>query len=406
MPGSIGKPYGKSKELKVMKIVCSSTLAYPRDAFETLGEVLVLPDRSIGPEDVREAELLIVRSTTAINARLLENSRVRFVGTATIGTDHMDMGWMESHGIRWCFAPGCNANSVAEYVTSALLLLCLRHGLTLRGKTLGVIGVGNVGTRVVTKARALGMNVLLNDPPRQRAEGGPFCPLDELLAASDIVTLHVPLTNAGPDRTRGMADATFFRHMKPGALFFNCARGPVVVNAALMHARQSGQVSHVVLDTWDPEPAFPRDLLSIAEVATPHIAGHSFEGKVMGTWQVYEAACNFLGRKPEWSPSVALAPLPDAVIRPALDARSEEEFLWSVVSRVYNVKEDDDRLRAGDSEDGAARAAHFDSLRKNYPVRREFAAVRAACGGVASARIESLRNLGFVTESGGCTGHG
>lgn len=389
-----------------MKIVCSSTLAYPREAFETLGDVTVLPDRSIGPDDVRDAELLIVRSTTQINARLLEGSRVRFVGTATIGTDHMDIGWMESHGVRWCFAPGCNANSVSEYMTSAWLLLGVRHGIALRGKTVGVIGVGNVGTRVAAKAAALGMNVLQNDPPRQRAEGGPFCSLDELLAGSDIVTLHVPLTDSGPDRTRGMVDESFFRRMRPGALFFNCARGPVVVNDALIQARGRGTVSRAVLDTWDPEPAFPRELLRIAEIGTPHIAGHSFEGKVMGTWQVYEAACRFLGRKTEWSPSVALAPLADAVIQPAQSAQSDEEFLWSVVSKVYNVQDDDDRLRAGDSDDRSARAAHFDSLRKNYPVRREFAAVRVACSGVTPGRAELLRKLGFVTECGGCASCG
>ncbi|MFC1453356.1 4-phosphoerythronate dehydrogenase [Verrucomicrobiota bacterium] len=295
-----------------MKIVCAANMPYAREAFSTLGCPVVLDGRAIAANDVRDAEVLAIRSTTRADRALLDGSAVRFVGTATIGTDHMDISYFERAGIRWCYSPGCNANSVAEYVAAALLSLADRHGFGLRGKTMGVIGVGNVGSLVAEKARTLGLRVLPNDPPRAAREGTalPWVSLDRVLAESDIVTLHVPLSREGPDATFHMAGREFFHRLKPGAVFLNCARGAVVETDALIEALVGGIVSHAVIDTWEGEPEYRTELLDRVDIGTPHIAGHSFEGKVMGTVMVYREVCRFLGLEPTWSPEALLPPPP------------------------------------------------------------------------------------------------
>ena len=209
-----------------MRLLCSTNIPYAAEAFQTLGDVDILPPDQFTPDRVRDADALVIRSTLKVNRALLEGSRVRFVGTCTIGTDHMDLAWLDRAGIAWRAAPGCNANSVSEYVTAALLCLGQRLSFRLEGKTIGVIGVGNVGRRVVEKAQALGLRVLQNDPPRAEAEGDPvFRPLDELLAEADILTLHTPLTSAGPHPTRHLAGRRFFERIKPGLVFLNAGRG-------------------------------------------------------------------------------------------------------------------------------------------------------------------------------------
>jgi len=382
-----------------MKIVCAKNMPLVREAFGTLGEPVVLEGRAIGPADVRDAALLAIRSTTMVDRALLDGSAVRFVGTATIGTDHMDIPYLERQGIRWCSAAGCNANSVSEYVTAALLCLAERHGLSLAGLTLGVIGVGNVGSLVVRKGRALGLRVLQNDPPKQAQTGAAeFVPLDALLAQSDIVTCHVPLERDGEHPTFHMADARFFEKCKPGCIFLNAARGAVVDTDALLAALAAGKVAHAVIDTWEGEPEFRPDLLERVDLGTPHIAGHSFEGKVFGTVMVYREACTFLGRTPDWShePLMPEPVVPELVVD-AADA-TDESVLRQLVRRVYDIEADDRRLREGAGGDAAARAAHFDGLRKNYPMRREFRFTRvrvAHCGAPLRAKIA---NLGFQVE--------
>ena len=205
-----------------MKIVCDKNMPFAAEAFGTLGTVLSKGGREIAPGDVRDAEVLVTRSTTKVNAALLDGSAVRFYGSGVIGTDHIDIPYLAARGIHWCGAPGCNAESVANYVTAALLWLGGRHGFRLEGKTVGVIGVGNVGRRVCRHARALGMRVLANDPPRQRdpadSEARGFVPLERVLDEADIVTCHVPLTKEGPDATRHLLDAARLASLKPGAL--------------------------------------------------------------------------------------------------------------------------------------------------------------------------------------------
>jgi len=389
-----------------MKIICATNMPFVLEAFNTLGEARVVEGRHISAADVRDAEILALRSTTQVNRALLEGSRVRFVGTATIGTDHLDLEYFREAGIQWCFAPGCNANSVSEYVTAALLTLGERHGITLEGKTIGVIGVGNVGSRVVRKMRALGLRVLMNDPPRVRAQrefeisdlrfqNEEFVGLDQILAEADIITVHVPLTKEGPDTTFHLADGNFFSRARKGLIFLNAARGAVVDTPALLKALDAGQVSHAVLDTWEGEPKYRTDMLSRVDIGTPHIAGHSFEGKVMGTVMVYREACRFLGVPSSWSHEPLMPPTLVPVVDVDAAGRSDEAVVREVVKKLYDIEADDRRFRESAVADDAVRAKAFDRLRKDYPERREFhyTTVRLAHG--SAALREKFNGLGF-----------
>ena len=384
-----------------MKIICATNMPFAMEAFRTLGETRILEGRDISSADVKDVEILALRSTTKVNRSLLEGSKVRFVGTATIGTDHLDLPYFDQAGIRWCFAPGCNANSVSEYVTAALLTLGSRHRITLEGKTLGVIGVGNVGSRVVRKAEALGMRVLMNDPPRQRAEGGGqeakggFVGLDQVLAEADIITVHVPLTKDGQDKTYHLADARFFSRARKGLIFINAARGPVVDTPALMEALASGRVAHTVLDTWEGEPAYRADVLDRVDIGTPHIAGHSFEGKVMGTVMVYREVCRFLGVAPSWSHESLMPPTLVPKVEVDAAGRSDEAVLREVVKQLYDIEADDRRLRDTAVAEDAARSKAFDRLRKDYPERREFQYTMVHLMNGSAALRRKLDGLGF-----------
>jgi erythronate-4-phosphate dehydrogenase len=356
-----------------MKTVVAETVLLGREAFETLGEVVVVPDRQIGPEHLKDADVLIIRSKTKVTPELLAGSAVRFVGTATAGFEHIDFQGLEKSGIGWCAAPGCNADSVADYITAALLNLHVFQGLELEGRTLGIIGVGQVGSRVAKRAEALGLRVLLNDPPRaarefpnigknSKPQRSCFQSLETLLAESDIVTLHVPLIKEKPWPTLKMADCRFFEQMKRGAVFINAARGKALDSDAFLHAKANGIISHAVIDVWDPEPAIRADVLAAATLGTPHIAGHSFEGKLNGTVQVYQAACRFFETAPAWDP----APLLPAVDVPELKidshGKNDLEVLAEAVAGVYDIRVD--HLAVKD-------IGCFDKLRSNYRVRRE-----------------------------------
>jgi len=346
---------------------------------------------------------------------------VKFVGTATIGTDHLDRAYLDKRGIPWCSAAGCNANSVSEYFTAALLCLAERHGFSLEGKTLGVIGVGNVGSRIVQKARAIGMQVLPNDPPRQRAgetpEGSgrgssendnpagactavnPFFSLDEVLARSDVLTCHVPLTRKGPDATYHLADEALFAQLKPGVVFLNSARGAVVDTDALLRAIAGHGIAHTVIDTWEGEPNYRTDLLSRVDIGTPHIAGHSFEGKYIGTLMVYREACRFLGVEPTWTPDALLPP--PTVPELAIDAagRSDEAVLRELVRAVYDIEADDRRFRNTSLMAKVERTEQFDHLRKNYPIRREFRFTRVILRNGTPGLLGKVKGLGFQCDT-------
>jgi len=388
-----------------VKIVCSTNMPCVEQAFSTIGEPVVLSGREISAADVKDAEVLAIRSTTRVDAALLDGSAVRFVGTATIGTDHLDIPYLESRGIAWSYSPGCNALGVSEYIAAGLLYLAERDGFALAGLTMGVIGVGNVGSRVVRKARALGMQVLMCDPPREAGiepdggidlEPGPFVSRDTVLAEADVLTVHVPLTRSGEHATEQMCDSDFFAACKAGATFINAARGALVSSDALMAALESGPIQRAIMDTWEGEPVVREDLLRRVDIASPHIAGYSYDGKVRGTAMVYDAACRCLGIRPTWSMDTALRP--DASAEPLRVGvqGSLQAQLADVVSQAYGIMVDDAAMRAAQNGDDTARAAAFDALRKHYPERREFPNFRVQGEGAAMA---CLRGLGFVGDS-------
>ena len=373
-----------------LHIVCAASLARGRELFETIGSVTVLPEKDIGPDVVRDADLLATRTKVRVNDALLQGSKIKFYGTATAGTDHMDIACLDRRGIAWSAAPGCNANSVAEWVVAALLHLSRTSGLPLAGKTIAIIGAGHVGTRVAEKALALGLKPVLNDPPLAVATGDPkYRPLDEVLPQADIVTLHVPLMTTGPHATFKMADEKFFGRMKPGAIFLNASRGEVVDEEAFQFAASHGVFERCALDVFDGEPDISRAMLDAAHIATPHIAGYSYEGRLNGTVMIYRAACQFFELAPRDMEVLAGDPRVDLNV----DARgmTDVELVESVVKRAYDILRDDAALRSTCANMGK----HFTALRNGYPDRREFPAHRVRLANASPAAADCLRRLGF-----------
>ncbi len=371
-----------------MKIVADPNIPFAREAFGALGDIVLVPGREIDAAAVRDADLLLVRSVTPVNAGLLDGSRVRYVATATIGTDHIDHEYLSRKSIGFASAQGSNANSVAEYVVAAMLELAQRSRFRLREKTLGVIGVGNVGSRVVGFGETLGMRVLPNDPPRQQTEAlTHFVSLERVLAEADIITMHVPLTREGRDATFHLFDRnklSVLELKKP--ILINTSRGAVVDNKALLKAVDGEWISGTVLDVWENEPNILPELLDVVDIGTPHIAGYSFDGKVNGTQLIYRATCDFFGIQSSWKPSL----LPPEVPRVELTASSgedEEEVLRRVIKHVYDITADDTALRAN--------IRTFDKLRAAYPVRREFFNTELELRGASDALCSKFAALGF-----------
>lgn len=353
-------------------IVADRNIPYVKDAFAHLGEVRTLPSSELDAAAVREAEVLLTRSTVKVNERLLAGSRVRFVATATIGIDHLDTRWLDAAGIGWASAPGSNAPAVAQWFATALLELAARRETKLAGRTVGIVGVGQVGSRVERVARALGCEVLRCDPPRAKREGAAgFVSLDELCAASDVVTLHVPLDDEGEHHTRHLFDERRLRALRPGAWLVNASRGPVVEGAALVRARAEGHPAAVILDVFEGEPALPPELVQATDLCTPHVAGHSLDGKAAGTLAVYRAVCAHLGVKPRWLPHQSLPPRTPAAI--SLDARAldDEQAARALLRRYYRIEEDDAALRRITTLPDGERGPAFQRYRDQYPPRRE-----------------------------------
>lgn len=375
-----------------MKIVADENIPFVQEAFGTLGDITMLPGREIGPEQVRGADLLLVRSITAVDARLLEGSRVRFVGSATIGLDHVDEAWLRARGIVLVYAPGSNANSVAEYVVAALVALGSER---YAGRTLGIIGLGRIGILVREKALALGMTVLANDPPLEKAGLGGLVSLEELLKRSDIVTCHVPLTREGPDTTYHLLDASGLSLLRPHAVVINTSRGAVVDNAALLRCLQEKRLGGAVLDVWEGEPQPDPALIRAVTLGTPHIAGHSWNGKAAGTKMLYDAVCTFFNRRFKWAPP---APPDGADRRPvAVEAgRSLDELLPALLPRSYDIRRDDAALRAIAELPGSEQGRAFDHFRASYPARLEFRHTSVAVPVGRSKVPEALRRVGFT----------
>jgi len=381
-----------------MKIAADQNIPFVKECFASLGEVWVYPGRQITSQTVRDADILLVRSITPVNEALLAGSRVKFAATATIGTDHVDTAYLERAGIGFASAPGSNANSVAEYVTAALLLLGRKYRFTLEGKSIGIVGVGNVGSRVDIKCRALGMKTVLNDPPlARRTADSKYRPLEETLAC-DIITLHTPLTKEGPDRTFHLADETFFSILKKGAVLINTARGAVMDSEALKKAMKAGKTAGVVLDVWENEPMPDPWLVRSVDISTPHIAGYSFDGKVNGLLMIYRAACAFFKVPPQHTEQDFLPPPAVAEIQitnEQIQSMSEEALLHETVQQVYPIGRDDFNMREILQVPEPQRGAFFDQLRKEYPVRREFQNTVVKLPGNAASLARKLAGIGF-----------
>lgn len=355
-----------------MKFVVDKNIPLVEKAFGSLGDVILIETGEFTPEAVHDADVLVVRSETKVNQLLLGGSRVKFVGTATIGTDHIDLDYLKSSGIAFASAPGCNSNSVKEYIVAALFQLASTKGLSLKGKTIGVVGVGNVGSKVVSVAEALGLEVLQNDPPRARNESNSnFVQLDELMSA-DIISLHVPLTKSGEDATYHLFDGKRIEKMKRGTVFINTSRGAVVETTALKIAITGKQISSTIIDVWENEPAIDKELLSVVTIGTPHIAGYSLEGKTNAVRMVREAFCNYYQIDSSWDsneemgvPDVTHITVPDEIL-------SAEDIIHRVVGGCYNITYDDEKLKDMFTLSGIYRAEYFTKLRTRYRTRREF----------------------------------
>lgn len=342
---------------KRLKIVADKAIPFLEGVFDPYADMTYLPGDKIGPEDVKDADVLMVRTRTKCNAALLEGSKVKFIATATIGTDHIDFPYCDSKGIVVRNAPGCNAGGVMEYVFSALYGLASRRSISLQGDTIGIIGVGHVGSLIERMGRALGFKILKCDPPRAEAEGSfGFCDLEYLLQNSQIVTLHVPLD----ETTRGMADSEFFSLMQPGAFFINAARGEVVCDDALKAAIP--KLGPVIIDTWNHEPDIDLDLMDKVAIATPHIAGYSYQGKQNGTAAAVRAVAHYFGITElyEFFPKTDL-PENEAVKLDLKDLNQGE--IASVLQYNYPIFTDDFMLRLNPE--------NFDRLRSEYNYRRE-----------------------------------
>lgn len=352
-----------------MKIVVDENIPLVDEFFGGWGEVVKVPGRQMSSVDVNDADALIVRSVTEVNESLLTGSKVRFVGTCTIGVDHLDQAYLNDRGIVWTNAPGCNANSVVEYVYSALSYL----NINWLGLNVGIIGRGNVGGRLYSRLKAQGVNVVCYDPNLDASCVPDMVDLPTVLAC-DVVSLHTPLVKTGAYPSFHLLDTDKLLQLKRGAVLLNAGRGAVIDNQALLSVLKERPDLRVVLDVWEPEPDISLALLDRVELGTPHIAGYSYDGKLNGTEMVYQSFCKVFDITPHTSLKALASPLTNnrLAISPDLDNWTNAQQL---IKQVYDIAKDDRNLRnlAMQAQKGELSfGAGFDRLRKHYPVRREF----------------------------------
>ena len=376
-----------------IKIVCDNKIPFLQEVLEPFADVRYLPPAEINRDSVKDADALLIRTRTKCNAQLLDGSSVKFIGTATIGFDHIDTKYCEFKNIKWANAPGCNSSSVMQYLASALVTLAKKRNLELNKLTIGIVGVGNVGSKVAKMSELLGLNVLMNDPPRMRAEGkSGFVELDKLVSESDVITFHVPLIREEIDKTFHLADEHFFAKFNGKKILINTSRGEVVDTSALKNAIQKGTVNACVLDVWENEPGIDCKLLQMVDIATPHIAGYSADGKANGTSVCVRAVSSFfdLGIQPDWYP--AELPKPESPEKFLIDCKSKstQEILTEVILNTYKILDDDKILRNS--------VETFEKQRGHYPVRREFPYYSIETRNCEPAVFDALAKLGFRTE--------
>jgi erythronate-4-phosphate dehydrogenase len=351
-----------------MKILVDENIPQAKEAFSSLGEVSFVAGRSISNSMLKDVDILLIRSVTKVTEQLIAGTNIKYIASATAGTDHVDKEYLLKMNIKFDDAAGCNAYSVAEYIITALSRLYVKNNLVFENKTLGVIGCGNVGSKVARFATTLGFNVLRNDPPLARKENNfQNCSFEEILNC-DIITLHVPLNMEGIDKTYHMFSEREFSKLKKDVVFINAARGEVV-ETELLRNFISVNKNSTVLDVWEFEPDFDSEILRNIEIGTTHIAGYSLEGKLNGTKYVYDKLCKFLGVTIIWEPSYP------EIANPIIDsgkASSIEQLLNNVTNQIYPIAEDHKLLFDAVDKAEQERKKHFDLLRKNYRIRREF----------------------------------
>lgn len=380
-----------------MKIVIDDKIPYIRGVFEPVAEVVYLPGSKTTPETVRDADALITRTRTICSEALLTGSAVKFIATATIGFDHIDTDYCKAAGIAWTNAPGCNAGSVEQYIAAALFTWATKRNHRLRDTTIGIVGVGNVGKRVEKICRLLDMQVLLNDPPREREEGpGTFVTMETICQNADIITFHVPLNMMGRDATWHMVNETFPEKLLKKPLLINSCRGEVFDTNAVINAIERNDISDVILDCWENEPEIHPVLMDKALLATPHIAGYSRDGKANGTLMSVRAVSRFFGLGLDhWEPAGVELPPKTGISLDGRDSsgktRSEESLLGDAVLATYDITADDTHLRINPSL--------FEKLRGDYPVRREFPAFTLRVTNVQKETICKLMEMGFKINS-------
>lgn len=377
-----------------MLIVADENIPLLEDFFAGFGEIRRVHGRSVDAEAVRDADVLLVRSITKVNRALLEGSNVRFVGTCTIGTDHLDLDYFAEAGIRWSSAPGCNARGVVDYVLGALVTLAELEGVELPTRTYGVVGAGQVGSRLIRVLRGLGWEVKVCDPVRQAAEGGDYVSLDEIIEQCDVISLHTPLNKGGSHPTWHLLDAGRLARLKPGAWLINAARGPIVDNLALKDLLIERDDVQAVLDVWEHEPSVDGELADLCVLATPHIAGYSLDGRQRGTAQIYQAYCAFRGEPA----SVQLADLlpPPWLAEVALNGLADPAQAMAMLCRaVYDPRRDDADFRRSLTDNDAQQRSAFDALRKGYPTsRREIEGLRVRLDGYSPDLRKIVEALG------------
>ena len=363
----------------MFNICCDEKIPFAKDAFSHVGNVTYRKGNRLTSTDLKEVDLLLIRSGTKVDSSLLDTTPVQFVASATAGTDHVDKQYLAKRGIPFYHAPGCNADSVVEYITSALYSLSASRSVSLQGKRVGIIGVGNVGSRLAKRLQALGLEVVVSDPPLlesnpEKAKVYTFLSLDELAATSDIITLHVPLVRQGTYPTFHLFDQERLLEMKQGAWLLNASRGAVVSNNDLRAVLDAGHLGAVVLDVWEGEPEIDDQLLQKVDIGTAHIAGYSYEGKVNGTIMIYQACLKHYGIAPAWNWKKILeaSPQDDLDLTWPAGGSDPESIIQHLAKHMYSVQEDADELAGSLDLPANERAAWFLKLRKEYRRRRSF----------------------------------
>ena len=397
----------------MIKIIADNKIPFLKRLFDGIAEIEFLPAKEITNSTVKNADALIIRTRTKCDDELLKNSKVRFIASATIGFDHIDTLFCKKNNIKWTNAPGCNAESVEQYMYSALLNLAQKRNFTLAGKTLGIIGVGNVGKRVKAVAEKLGMKVLLNDPPRERnkestthaklnntdtqqndpqppergllapfqgvggrvidleqsnfkrvaEESNKFVNLKEIQQKADIITIHTPLNKTGIDKTFHLINENFFKEIKKTSIIINTARGEIIDNLALKKALKNKQIAGAILDVWENEPNIDTELLKLVDFGTPHIAGYSADGKANCTWNSFKSVCQFFNLEYNSAKAIEI-PIPKKInFAINCENKTPEQIRTEIINISYNIYTDDKLLRK--------QTKKFENLRNNYPSRRK-----------------------------------